>query len=116
MAIRSDGSVMSPPPGFVTRGCKRAFLVADGRDVTAVELFEWCYPRRSRRKRVRLSVRDGDETFLDRSNAYRAVTKGCCEDGSESRQSVARRRRVASAWGKVRFESRIRLQTVTVLV
>jgi hypothetical protein len=52
---------MSPPPGFVTRGCKRAFLVADSRDVTAVELFEWCYPRRSRRKRVRLSVRDGDE-------------------------------------------------------
>ena len=46
MAIRGDGSVMSPPPGFVTRGCKRAFLVADGRDVTAVELFEWCYPRR----------------------------------------------------------------------
>ena len=79
MAIRSDGSVISPPPGFVTRGCKRAFLVADGRDVTAVELFEWCYPRRSRRKRVRLSVRDGDETFLDRSNAYRAVRKAAAK-------------------------------------
>jgi hypothetical protein len=35
-------SVMSPPPGFVVRGCGRAFLLAAGRDVTAVELFAWC--------------------------------------------------------------------------
>jgi hypothetical protein len=48
-------------------------------DVTAVELFEWCYSRRSRRTRVRLFVRDGDETFLDRSNAYRAVRKAAAK-------------------------------------
>jgi hypothetical protein len=63
-------SVMS---GCIQRGCKRAFLVAGDRDVTAAELFAWCYARRLGRKRVRLSARDGDETFLDRRNAYRAI-------------------------------------------
>jgi hypothetical protein len=92
----------SPLPGFVVRGCRRAFLVAGGRDVTAVELFAWCYARRAQRKRVRLSVRDGDETFPRSQECVSRDTKGYREDGSESRQSVARRQRVASAWGKVR--------------
>jgi hypothetical protein len=79
MAIRSDGSVMSPPPGFVVRGCRRAFLAAGGRDLSAVELFAWCYARRAQRKRIRLSARDGDETFLDRRNAYRAIRKAAAK-------------------------------------
>src|SRR5262249_38576380 len=61
--------------GFVGRGCRRAFLAAGDRDVTAAELFAWCYARRARHKRERLSARDGDETFLDRRNAYRAIRK-----------------------------------------
>jgi len=66
---------MSPPPGFVVRGCRRAFLAAGNREVTAAELFAWCYARRTRHKRVRLSARDGDEMFLDRRNAYRAIRR-----------------------------------------
>jgi hypothetical protein len=54
-------------------------LLAAGHDVTAVELFAWCYARRAQRKRVRLSVRDGDETFLDRRNAYRAIRKAAAK-------------------------------------
>src|SRR5262249_38880023 len=37
---------MSPPPAFVVRGCRRAFLAAGNREVTAAELFAWCYARR----------------------------------------------------------------------
>ena len=66
---------MSPPPGFVVHGCRRAFLAAGNREVSAAELFAWCYARRARHKRVRLSARDGDETFLARRNAYRAIRK-----------------------------------------
>jgi hypothetical protein len=54
---------MSAPPGFVVRGCQRAFLAAGDSDVTAAELFKWCYPRR----------RGG--SFLDRRNSYRAIRK-----------------------------------------
>jgi hypothetical protein len=54
------------------RGCRRAFLAAGDRDVTAAELFAWCYPRRPW---------DGDETFLDRRNAYRAIRKAIKNTG-----------------------------------
>jgi hypothetical protein len=53
------------------RGVRRALIVHG--EVTSAELFAWCYARRERRKRVRLSARDGDETFLERRNAYRAI-------------------------------------------
>jgi hypothetical protein len=66
---------MSAPPGFVVRGCRRAFLAAEGRDVSAAELFAWCYTRRQGRGRVRLAARNGDETHRDRTNAYRAIRK-----------------------------------------
>ena len=77
-------------------------LLAAGRDVTAVELFAWCYARRAQRKRVRLSVRDGDETFLDRRNAYRAIRKAAAKMAVKVGRVWPRRQRVASAWGKVR--------------
>src|SRR5262245_14948029 len=70
---------MSPPPGFVVRGCRRAFLAAGNREVTAAELFAWCYARRARHKRMRLSAREGDETFLDRRNAYRAIRRAAAK-------------------------------------
>jgi hypothetical protein len=35
--------------------------------------------RRARDKRVRLSVRDGDETFLERTNAYRSIRKAAAK-------------------------------------
>jgi hypothetical protein len=70
---------MSPPPGFVVRGCRRAFLAAGNREVTAAELFAWCYARRSRHKHVRLSARAGDETFLERRNAYRTIRRAAAK-------------------------------------
>jgi hypothetical protein len=53
------------------RGVRRA-LVVHG-EVTSAELFAWCCALRERCKRVPLSARDGDETFLERRNAYRAI-------------------------------------------
>jgi hypothetical protein len=76
---------MSPPPGFVVRGCRRAFVAAGDHDVTAVELFAWCYARRQQRKRIRLSARDGDETYLNRRNAYRAIRKAIKATGMADR-------------------------------
>jgi hypothetical protein len=69
---------MSAPPGFVVRGCRRAFLAAGDRAVTAAELFAWCYARRAGRRRVRLSAREGDETFL-RRNAYRSIKRAASQ-------------------------------------
>jgi hypothetical protein len=50
-------------------------LAAGDRDVTAAELFAWCYARRVERKRIRLSARADDETFLHRRNAYRQIRR-----------------------------------------
>jgi hypothetical protein len=57
--------------GHVQRAIQRALLVHG--EATSAQLFAWCYARRVRRKRARLSARDGDETFLARRNAYRAI-------------------------------------------
>jgi hypothetical protein len=36
---------MSPPPGRVVRGVRRAFLASGGRELTTRDLWEWTHPR-----------------------------------------------------------------------
>jgi len=68
---------MSPPPGFVVRGCWRAFLAAGNREVTAAELFAWCYATRAAQARALIGA--GWRSEFRPQERLSDDPQGCCE-------------------------------------
>jgi hypothetical protein len=50
MARFREGSQMSPPPGRVVRGIRRAFYANPGHELTTRDLWEWTHPRETQCK------------------------------------------------------------------